>query len=110
MGFCVLKKRQGCRQAFMKKNDMLIAPYYIKTQYRGRGMASAMLKAVCQHSNQSKGPGGNFYALVNADNVASLKALECAGFKKIGFLKQRLRLFQIVTTRKTGVVVMRWHP
>lgn len=95
VGFCVLKRRQGFRQTFMKKGDVLIAPYYVAEESRGKGLAVAMMKTIISQGISTS--SGSCYAVVHYDNYASLHVLEQVGFVNEGYLIKKFGFIQSLT-------------
>lgn len=71
--------------SFLSKNDFEIGPCFTAPQYRGRGIYTNVLNYI---SSQEENNMANFYMIVNSKNIASIKGIENAGFKKIGIIKK----------------------
>lgn len=106
VAYCVLKKRQSFRQPFMKKNDYLIAPYFVKEDYRNRGIARKMLETVLKISEYNE-KNCCFFAAVKTENAASLKVLYGLGFENIGFIKNNIIQIQTIVKKENDVAVLK---
>ncbi len=79
VGFATLRNA-GSRYPFIKRGDVLLAPYFIDSGSRGRGLAKPML------TEAGKDHKGRVFALVLTDNTASVKTLSAIGYKDLGFV------------------------
>ena len=104
VAFCLLKNKQGFRQRFLDKDSVLIAPYFVKDTIRGRGVGSALVKSVLNYDNHR-----TFYAFVVYDNIASRKALENCKFEQVGYLKNKFKVIQTISSDRSNVVVYKYN-
>ena len=68
---------------FLNKNEFEIGPCYTIQEYRGLGIYPNVLKYIIKN-NSSK----NFYMLVHNTNVSSIRGIEKASFRQIGYIKK----------------------
>ena len=80
LGYCLLEKK-GWRYPFLNDNDRIISPYVINPDYRGKGFGTQLLKDVVKNV----GDKNRMYAMVRLENIASIRAMEKAGFTKYGY-------------------------
>ena len=82
------------RFPFMKKNDLQIGDTFTDISYRGKGLATFAIREIIQshlndHLNGEK--TCHFWYLVEEDNIASIRAIEKAGFRMVGKGKRKKR-------------------
>lgn len=80
--YTFLKRNYFGKYAFMAKDDYLINPYYVRDEYRGKGLATRMLRAVMTQLPQNH---GKIWAVVKDDNQPSIKVLSKVGFQQVGY-------------------------
>ncbi len=69
---------------FLGKNDYEIGPCFTYPQYRGKGIYPNVLRHICNSLGNSD---TSFYMIVDDANIASVKGIEKAGFKKYGVIE-----------------------
>ena len=82
VSYCFLKRNYFCKYAFLKNNDVLINPYYVTPDYRGRGLGGKLIKAAIADRDEA---WETVYAVVKEDNLPSIRTFEKLNFVKIGF-------------------------
>lgn len=86
VGYCFLKRNYIAKYSFLGKNDVLINPYYVSEEYRGRGIGGSLISAsICD----TKALWDNVYAVVKSDNFPSVRTLEKLGFHRAGYSDKR---------------------
>ena len=80
VGYCLLEPGGG-RYPDISVNDIVISPYVIKEEQRGKGYGTELLSAVKNIINNKK----KIYAMVKKDNIPSVRAMEKAGYSRIAF-------------------------
>ena len=80
VGYCLLEPGEG-RYPDISGNDVVISPYVIKEDQRGKGYGTVLLSAVKDIIHNEK----KIYAMVKKDNIPSVRAMEKAGYSKIAF-------------------------
>ena len=80
---------------FMSTNDYEIGPCFTEPEYRGHGLYVKMLNWITSQQLLNK---GNFYMIVDEDNIASIKGIEKAGFTICGFVKKTVLLRYILVS------------
>jgi RimJ/RimL family protein N-acetyltransferase len=68
----------------MKKRDFEIGPCFTYPEFRGRGIYVKVIKSICSQIGNNKTV---FYMIVDKNNIASVKGIEKAGFRKYGEVK-----------------------
>lgn len=81
---------------FMKEDDWEIGPCATKREFRGRGIYTKVLNHITLSDKES-----TFYMLVAPDNVASIKGIEKAGFKRCGTVVKS-RILKRYTLEENG--------
>jgi len=69
------------RFPFMAKDDLQIGDTWTSSSYRGKGLATFAIQIACQLHMK---PGRRFWYLAEETNLPSMRAIEKAGFKKVG--------------------------
>lgn len=82
VSYCFLKRNYLCKYAFLKKKDVLINPYYVSPEYRGRGLGGKLIEAAIADREEA---WETVYAVVKEDNLPSIRTLEKLNFVKLGF-------------------------
>lgn len=90
--YCFLKRNYLRKYAFLKKNEVLINPYYVAPEYRGNGLGGDLLSAALSEIKDGKTA---VWGIVLEDNLPSIKTLQKLGFSdcgcsKINFWSHRL--------------------
>lgn len=79
-GYLIINTNYLNKYFFLKKDDFLVKPLYIKSKYRGNKLSEKLIQTMISDlSNERK---TNIYAIVNTNNVASLKSFLRNGFTK----------------------------
>ena len=79
---CVIGK--NFKFPFLSKTEAEIGPCFTYPQFRGKGIYPYVLKKIL-----SEGGYNGYYMLVHEDNTASIKGIEKAGFKRVGFVEKK---------------------
>lgn len=101
VSYCFLKRNYLGKYAFLKKQDVLINPYYVSPEYRGHGLGGKLLKAAFADREE---PWERVYAVVKEENLPSIRTLEKLGFHQIGFSDKSGWLHRL-TEKKTKLCV-----
>lgn len=78
IGYCVIQNGRDRRYKFATEEDIIVGPYFIREEYRGRKLSIALLKYILNDT------GIQFryaYDYIRRDNEPSIKASEAVGFK-----------------------------
>lgn len=77
------------RFLFMEKDDLQLGDIWTMPEYRGKGLASFAIQNIVKLHNK---PNRRFWYVVEEHNIPSIRAVENAGFKKVGegFRKKRM--------------------
>lgn len=78
IGYCVVSQGGLKRYPFASKNDIIIGPYFIKEDYRGKKL-SVFLVEKC--INVLRLDYNSAYDFINKSNVPSIKVTEAMNFK-----------------------------
>ena len=106
ISYVVLKHNYLYRYTFLKKNDMIINPYWTHPDYRKKGIATKLLKEVVKNENNV---WDNLYAVVEIDNIGSINCLEAVGFGFFGYaIKRKKWFYDISQKRKSMLLVYRY--
>ena len=79
VGYCLLEPGGG-RYTFAKKTNVVIAPYVIAPDARGRGLSKLLVNTV----TNDLFCGSRIWAAVDKDNIPSIRALTKTGFVQYG--------------------------
>ena len=77
------------RFPFMKEGDLQVGYLWTDPCARGKGLATAALREICQ---RVAGTGISLWYLVEETNAASIRVVEKAGFELVGFGQKHPRL------------------
>ena len=69
------------RFPFMRRDDLQIGDTETDPHYRGKGIAPAAIEAIVA---RLKKPGRRFWYICDDSNAPSIRAVEKAGFKRVG--------------------------
>ena len=69
---------------FLDENDYEIGPCFTYPDHRGKGIYPEVLRFICCHIGDHN---TTFYMIVDEKNIASIKGIEKAGFKKCGVVE-----------------------
>lgn len=98
IGYIALEPGAGFRYPDSKKNDWIISPYTIHPNERGKGYGTLMLSDFC--ASISNRISGDILAEVRLNNLASIRAMEKAGFKFSHYAKNTKYLKRYIKTDK----------
>lgn len=76
VGHCVVTPG-GRRLSVSTKNDIVLGPYFISPQFRGRGYAKVLVKMTLQNCSYNY---KNAFDWIHEHNYASIKVSEACGF------------------------------
>ena len=86
IGYCFIKKNYFNKYSFMDKNDVIINPYLVDSAYRGHHLGAQLIQyAMDDLINQYS----KMWAVIEKDNIASIKTVESLGFSLIGYAKSK---------------------
>ncbi|NLD46026.1 MAG: hypothetical protein GX660_02340 [Clostridiaceae bacterium] len=94
VGYCLVQNGSDRRYTFATSEDIIVGPYFIREDYRGRKLSISLLKYVLYTAEI------NFkyaYDYIHKDNLPSIKASMAVGFKymsdaKVSKLTRRISL------------------
>ena len=78
VGYCLVQNGNDRRYPFATRDDIVVGPYFIKKEYRGKKLSISLLKYVLH------GSGINFkyaYDYIHKNNFPSIRASQAVGFK-----------------------------
>lgn len=85
--------------SFMSRDDLHIGPCFTSPSYRGRGIYPYMVNHIVKRNFRR---GRRFLAIVNENNVKSIKGLYKAGFAYVGDLeKDRFGIYRYAKEKGT---------
>lgn len=82
VSYCFLKRNYLHKYSFLKKDDVLINPYFVSPMYRGQGLGGKLIQTAMEDSNKC---WKTVYAVVKEDNLPSIRTLEKLNFHRIGY-------------------------
>ncbi len=80
VGYCVVSQGGASRYWFSNKADIIVGPYYICPEYRGRKLSELMLDVVLNRLNIDYACA---YEYIAKNNRPSIKAAKSIGFYRI---------------------------
>lgn len=85
--YVFLKRNYLQKYAFLSTGELLINPYFVLPEYRGRGLATKMMEAVISDLHST----GNcrIWGVVKADNAPSIAVLNKLKFQAMGFSEKK---------------------
>ncbi len=78
IGYCLVQSGKDMRYKFATDKDIIVGPYYISKEYRGRKLSIELLNYVLKHSGLQY---VNAFDYIAKDNIPSIKASLDGGFK-----------------------------
>lgn len=78
IGYCLVQSGKDVRYKFATEDDIIVGPYYIVEDYRGKKLSIELLNYVLRYSGIKY---NNAYDYIGKDNIASIRASEAVGFK-----------------------------
>ncbi len=87
------------KYGFMKKNDMLINPYWTSESYRRRGYARQVL---CYMFSDDTVHWENMYAVVENNNLPSIRALVSVGMTFVGVCEKKIWTYHLLPEQTEG--------
>ncbi len=102
LGHCVVAPG-GRRLKCSSVEDIVIGPYYIRETERGKGYSIKLIRLVLENVQFRYA-----YDWIEKTNIASRKASEACGFKKIGELNVSPHLRRLVITKDGEDVIYRY--
>lgn len=76
---CIVSYGRNRRYFFAEPEDIIVGPYYVAPNYRGRGLSVYILKLVLNNTSISYKVAWDY---IFNSNIPSIKASERVGFKK----------------------------
>lgn len=107
VGYCLVQSGKDRRYQFATENDIMVGPYFIHEDYRGRKLSITLLEYVLKKSNLQY---ENAYDYIQRDNIPSIKASEAVGFKYYSDanLSQYLRSLSLCPPNKGDYLILRY--
>jgi RimJ/RimL family protein N-acetyltransferase len=78
IGYCLVQSGSDRRYTFATKEDIIVGPYFIREDYRGKKLSISLLKYVLYTAETNF---KNAYDYIHKDNIPSIKASKAVGFK-----------------------------
>lgn len=78
IGYCVVQNGKDKRYSFSTDKDILVGPYFIHENHRGRKLSIFLLDYILKKSDVKF---ENAYDYIHKDNIPSIKASEAVGFE-----------------------------
>lgn len=75
---CLVQSGRDKRYKFADENDIMVGPYFVSEEHRGRKYSITLLNLVLKHAEFKY---KNAYDYIHEDNKPSIKASEAVGFK-----------------------------
>lgn len=78
VAYCTVQSGRSKRFDYSDEKDIIIGPYVVVEDYRGRAIASRLIKEILA---MRKGTYKGAFAYIKKENIASIKTCEKIGFK-----------------------------
>lgn len=78
VGYCLVQSGKDRRYKFATEKDIIVGPYYIKEEYRGKKLSIELLNYILKESELYFDKA---YDYINKDNIPSIKASKAVGFQ-----------------------------
>lgn len=78
IGYCLVQSGSDRRYTFATNEDIIVGPYFIREDCRGKKMSISLLKYVLDTAETNF---KNAYDYIHKDNMPSIKASKAVGFK-----------------------------
>ena len=101
IGYCFIKKNYLNKYSFMDRKDVIINPYLVDEAYRGQHLGEKMIQyAMDDMCSQYS----TMWAVIEKDNIASIKTVEKLGFSFKGYAKSKCFAWKLCN-EQTNLVV-----
>lgn len=78
IGYCLVQSGKDHRYTFSSSDDIIVGPYFISENYRGRKYSAKLLNYILKDSQEDYKFA---YDYINKKNIPSIKVTESVGFK-----------------------------
>lgn len=102
-GYCTVS-RGGVRYSFAKYDDIVVGPYFVAPEYRGKKLSEIMVGTII---NELETEYKYVYEWIRNDNVPSIKCAEKLGLEKIKTVKLTRFLRRIVESETGNYIIYR---
>lgn len=82
IAYCFLKRNYLRKYRFMQTRDVIINPYFVSPEFRGKGYGEIILQ---MSTKDRQAEWHAAWAVVKADNLPSIAALRRTGFLQVGY-------------------------
>lgn len=102
IGYCLVQSGKDIRYKFATDRDIIVGPYYIHEEYRGKKLSIDLLNYILKDSDLKFQYAYNY---ISKNNIPSIKASESVGFKymsdaKISKYLRKIKLYKFDGTYK----------
>lgn len=107
VGYCLVQSGKDKRYSFAREGDIMVGPYFIHEDYRGRKLSKVLLEFVLKKSNIIY---ENAYDYIHKDNIPSIKASEAVGFSYFSDanISQYLRKLTLCPPQKGEYLILKY--
>lgn len=108
VGYCMVARGGGYRLKFTDYNDIIIGPYFITKEFRGKGNSIVLLNTILADLGLKYKYA---YDYIQKNNIPSIKASERVGFKFFSNaeISKFLRSIRLSDSQQGEFVVYRYH-
>lgn len=106
VGYCLVQNGRDRRYKFATGNDIMVGPYFIHENHRGRKLSIFLLDNILNHIDLKY---ENAYDYIHKDNIPSIKASEAVGFKYYSDanLSKYLRSLHLCESGKGDYIILK---
>ncbi|MFG6121503.1 hypothetical protein [Thalassobacillus sp. B23F22_16] len=107
IGYCLVQNGKDKRYKFSTKKDIIVGPYFVHEDYRGRKLSIVLLDYILNTS------GIEFkfaYDYIHKDNIPSIKASEAVGFQYLSdaHITKLLRSIKLCDKGKGDYIILKF--
>ena len=105
VGYCVVAPG-GRRLRVSSRQDVVLGPYFVFEQYRGRGYSKILLQLTLKYCSY---PYNYAYDWIHETNKASIRASEAVGFEAVGRLRVVGMMRRLILSKDGDHIIYRYQ-
>ena len=104
VGYCVVTPG-GRRLSVSTKNDIVLGPYFVSPEYRGKGYAKVLVRMTLQRCSYDYSCAFDW---IHKGNISSIKTSESIGMKVVGHLDVVGKFRKLILNDKGNYVIYKY--